>query len=228
MAHQLIELTAKCLFTTFLRWHRMAQGRFQTWILFILLQLMIHTYIKWCKSLLMPPSDQNSHEKDHSFSSRESGGHARTLSGFSSFHVLLCSLRSQSSTTLYLAWDFQVQQKTNLAEKSLFFKDWRIKSCPAEDVQQERSEPPPCQALPQETGCFLMVPFGILEEFFISFFTFSPGFLLSSATHRQTNSSSRTKENLIPTQWLLRVGLGTLLICAEMRTLVLLPTSPIL
>lgn len=127
---------------------------------------------------------------------------------------------------MYLAQDFQVQQQTQLAEKSLFFKDWRIKSCPTENAPQERSEAPPCHALPQEADCFLMVPFGILEEFFISFFTFSPGFLLSSAKHREGNSCSRTKESLIPTQWDLRVGLGSLLICDEMRTFVCSPNPP--
>lgn len=136
-----------------------------------------------------------------------------------------CALEDLNAT-LYLSQDFQVQQKTHLAEKSLFFKDWRIKSCLAEDAQQEMSEAPPCHALPQEADCFLTVPFGILEDFFISFFTFSPGFLLSSAKHRQTNSCSRTKENLIPTQWDLRVGLGSLLTCAEMRTFVCSPHPP--
>lgn len=116
--------------------------------------------------------------------------------------------------------------RCHLGEKSLFFKDWRIKPCPAECVPQERSEAPPCHALPQEADCFLVVPFGILKDFFISFFTFSLGFLLSSAKHRQTNSCSKTKENLIPTQWDFRVGLGYLLICAEIRTFVCSPHPP--
>lgn len=172
------------------------------------------TSIKCFKSLSMPPSGQSPKTK--------TPGNLEAMLGHW-VDFLLCSVRSQCFTTLYLAQDFQ---KTHLAEKSLFFKDWRIKSCSAENVQQERSEAPPCHALLQEANCFLMVPFGILEEFFISFFTFSLGFLLSSAKHRQTNSCSRTKENLIPTQWDLRVGLGSLWICAEIRTFVCSPHPP--
>lgn len=108
----------------------------------------------------------------------------------------------------------------------IIFQRLEDKALPSRECTTGKEWSPPCHALPQEADCFLMVPFGILEEFFISFFTFSSGFLLFSAKHRQTNSCSRTKANLIPTQWDLRVGLGSLLICAKIRTFVHSPHPP--
>lgn len=59
MAHQPID----AFFTTFLRGHRMAQGRFQTWILAVLLQLMTHIYIKCFKSSATPPRSEPSFQR---------------------------------------------------------------------------------------------------------------------------------------------------------------------